>query len=761
MKSTLAQTNYTLGEISPRTMGRFDEGKPIFKNGAATIENFLIYQSGAAIYRPGTRFVVEVKNSANQVRLERFTYSTTQEYILEIGNLYMRFCANSGQVVSLGIPVEIVTVFAQADLFQLMMANKSDVMYISHNNYMVQKLIRTSATTFTISDAPFVRGPFIDTNVSATTITPSSDTGATTLTASTAIFSSGHIGSLWRVKSGVVKITAFTSTTVVTGTVQVEPSGTAGNLATGPGAVTDWAEGSFSNVRGFPAAVTFHEQRLVLGGTKSEPQKIWSSQTGAYDNFDKGTAKDNEAYIFEIASNVVNDIRWLSSDVDLKVGTSGGTITAKSQGVSGITAASPPAIIIDSDYSVMKTQPARVSGYLFYLQANTFNLRQLIFDLVTNRDKSEDMTLLADHILRDGGGGIEIDRQQSPNDRIWATRSDGQISVFTRNTEQQILAWCRLIAGSTAAGPGIFESGAILPMEGSDDQIWYSVKHNINGSTKRYIQYFLPEVFGNYWDPVRLDCSLTYDTPIAISGMTNANPGVITATAHGFNNGDQVKIDAIVAKLTNASTGDISYGQSELNTRSFLVSNKTANTFELNDLSGNDVNTTSYGTYISGGQVRKMATVFSGLSHLNGETVSVQADGGLPAGTQTYTVSGGSITLVSPAAVVHVGLPYKGVLRLLPFGEGSQGTAQTKKRKVYSVFVRVWKSIGGKFGDSLTNLFPMNFETTSAAPLYTGDKEIDCESFFSDYFSPYFVVDSPLPFMLLAGIFRSEINEDK
>src|SRR6202035_2714780 len=113
------------------------------------------------------------------------------------------------------------------DIFNLQMANKADVMYIVNPNYFPQKLIRTTATSFTIANVPFVRGPFLDSNITATTITPSSATGATTLTASTAIFQAGHVGSLWRVgtdnsvaNSGVVLITAFTDSQHVNGIVQ-------------------------------------------------------------------------------------------------------------------------------------------------------------------------------------------------------------------------------------------------------------------------------------------------------------------------------------------------------------------------------------------------------------------------------------------------------------------------------------------------------------------------------------------------------------
>lgn len=768
-KGTLAKTNWTLGEISPRCQGRFDADKPIYKNGAAIMENWLSTQAGGAMYRPGNHYVATVKDQTNQVRFERFRYSISQEYVLEIGNVYMRFFADGGQVLSGGLPLEIGTPFLQSYIFQLQMANKADVMYIVHPSVASQKLTRTSATSFTIVNVPFVRGPFLDTNITTVTITPSSDTAATTLTASSAIFLSGHVGSLWRVKGGVVKITGFTSTTVVTGTVQAEPDGTAGNLGTGPGATTDWAEGAFSNVRGFPTAITFHQGRLIYGGTLYEPQKFWASVVGAFDNFKTGTG-DDDAYTYEIASNLVNDIRWMMSSIDLKIGTGGGTITAKAQGVSGITPTSPPQIIIDTDYSVMPAEPDSIGGYGFYLQSNGFNLRQLVFDLIQNRDKSEDMTLLADHILRDGGGAVQIARQQSPCDRIWVIREDGQIAVFTRNPDQQVLAWSRIVAGYTQSGPGVFETIAILPQENSDDIVWVVCKRIINGVTKRYVEYFTAELFEHDYEPVRLDSSLSQDNPIDITGVTNASPCVVTAPSHGLMNGDQIKIDNILTYTVQTKTGSVMYGMDDLNTNVYLVVNKTANTFQLTDLDGNIINSTDFGIYISGGEVRQMLDTFSGLNHLEGEDVAVMTDGALPAAQQIFTVSGGSITLPNPAAVVHVGLPYVGVLKFLSLGSDiAPGVSYTKVRKLFQVNFKVWKSLGGQFGKDIDNLFNIimpnqisNLEAYHSNPSYTGDIiGVDFESSEDTDWSPVLIQNEPLPFMLLAAVFRSEIFEDK
>jgi hypothetical protein len=82
-------------------------------------------------------------------------------------------------------------------------------------------------------------------------------------------------------------------------------------------------------------------------------------------------------------------------------------------------------------------------------------------------------------------------------------------------------------------------------------------------------------------------------TAKSITGVTKANPGVVTVSSHGFFNGDAVKISGIV-------------GMTELNNKYFYVANATTNTFTLKDVENNDIDTTSYTTYSSGGTAQKI-----------------------------------------------------------------------------------------------------------------------------------------------------------
>jgi hypothetical protein len=201
----------------------------------------------------------------------------------------------------------------------------------------------------------------------------------------------------------------------------------------------------------------------------------------------------------------------------------------------------------------------------------------------------------------------------------------------------------------------------------------------------------------------------------------------------------------------------------------YLVANVTTNTFTLTDEFGTPISTVLCTPYLSGGAVRAMNTTFTGLDYLDGEYVSVVADSGLPAAQQTFLVAGGQITLPNPAAVVHIGLPYTGTLQLLPLGEDVGGVpTQMMNRKVHQVTARVWQSSGGQFGDNLNNLFKQIYDTQTpdvipgtSPQLYTGDIELDFESFFAKNWQPLLVQSLPLPYMLLALVVRSDIQDDK
>jgi hypothetical protein len=98
-------------------------------------------------------------------------------------------------------------------------------------------------------------------------------------------------------------------------------------------------------------------------------------------------------------------------------------------------------------------------------------------------------------------------------------------------------------------------------------------------------------IFGPSYIWIARDRGMVTETADNITAITKANPGVVTAAGHGFSNGDKVLLSSIG-------------GMTELNNRIVTVANKTTDTFEISG-----VNTSSYGTYTSGGTASKLIIV--------------------------------------------------------------------------------------------------------------------------------------------------------
>ena len=132
-RTTLALTSFVSGEFGNKLTGRTDFEK--YSSAAKTLENFLIHPQGAATRRVGTQFIAEVKDSSKKTRLIPFEFSTTQTYILEFGDQYIRFFKDKGQILSGGSAYEIASPYLEAELFDIKFAQSADVMYLCHPNH--------------------------------------------------------------------------------------------------------------------------------------------------------------------------------------------------------------------------------------------------------------------------------------------------------------------------------------------------------------------------------------------------------------------------------------------------------------------------------------------------------------------------------------------------------------------------------------------------------------------------------------------------
>nr|BAR28385.1 putative tail tubular protein B [uncultured Mediterranean phage uvMED] len=735
-------TNFTGGELSPRLDGRNDLTK--YAAGCKTLENFVVYPHGAAARRPGTTFVAEVANSANKTRLIPFEFSTTQTYMLEFSNLKMRVYKDRGSVLegdktisaitkanpavvtatshgyengdevvitavggmtevnskrflvagkttntfqltnkdganinsssfttytSGGVSnkvFEITTPYTTAQLFDLKFAQSADVMYITHPSHEVEKLSRTAHTAWTLTDVDFTNGPYMDANITTTTLNPASHTVGTGVavvaSAVTGInsgsgFLSTDVGRLVQFGTGYGKITAVADTLNITITI-IEDLGSSTASA-------NWSLGSFSDTTGHPSCVTFFEQRLVFAGTTSQPQTIFFSKSGDYENMDAnigGTVADDDAIIYTIASNQVNAIRFMTATRTLIIGTAGGEFTVSGGGTDN--AITPTNILIkkQSNHGAANVDAIAVGNATLFLQRAKRKIRELAYNFDVDGYIAPDMTILAEHISE--GGLTQMAYQQEPNQVIYAVRGDGELIGLTYQREQQVTAWHRHIFGGVfGAGKAVCESVAVIPTDDTEYEVYVIVKRTINGATRRFVEYI--------------------------------------------------------------------------------------NNFDFTETDNTTFNFLDSALAYSGSAV----TTISGLDHLEGQTVSVLANG---ATHPDKTVSNGSITLDRSSTNVKVGLSYSSILQTMRLDAGSQnGTSQGKTKRIYEITIRLFESVGVEVGESLDNMERIPFRTSSdpmdqGIPPFTGDKAVE---FRGNYDTDGFIFvrqTQPLPLTILS-----------
>ena len=669
-RTTLALTSFVSGEFSPKMDGRTDFDK--YSSGVKTLENFLIHPQGAATRRVGTQFISEVKTSSAKTRLIPFEFSTTQTYILEFGNQYIRFYKDKGQILDSGSAYEISSPYLTAELFDIKFAQSADVMYLVHQNHEVMKLSRTGHTSWTLTEVDFTNGPYFASNSTTTTLTPASAGTGTgvdiTASAVTGInggsgFQTTDVGRFISFNDGIAKITGRTSTTVVVCTITTAFANT--------NAITDWKLGAFSDTTGHPSCVSFFEQRLVFAGTSDEPQTLYFSKAGDYENMTSGTNAD-DAMVYTIASNQVNAIRYLKSVRTLVVGTTGGEFTVSADGTDASITPANVTIKRQSSFGSANVDAIPAGNAVLFLQKAKRKIRELAYNFDSDGYVAPDLTILNDTVTKSGIN--EMSYQQEPDSIIWCVRDDGQLVGLTYQRSENVVAWHRHIFGGVfGSGDAVCESVASISGTLTEDEVWVIIKRTINGATKRYIE-----------------CFSDFD-------------------------------------FDETSATDFKFLDSHL----------------------------SY----SGSSVSSL----SGLSHLEGQTVSILADGSVHA---DKVVSSGAISLDRSVTSACVGLSYDSVLQTMRIeGGAAEGTSQGKTKRISKVVLRLFETVGVKVGPSLTSLETVPFRTTSSSlsspvdTLLAGDKEIE---FRDDYNSDGFIFikqDQPLPCSVLA-IYPTLVTSD-
>ena len=574
----------------------------------------------------------------------------------------------------------------------------------------------------------------------------------------------------------IVRVTEDTLLLAPSSDVTDEAAGDSVTIAGDLTASTEWALGAFSGTTGFPSAVAFYEQRLVFASTTAQPQTLFFSVGGSFEDFNGGV-NDTDALTYTLGSNQVNIIRYLQAGRVLLVGTSGGEFVVSSSEQAPLSPTNA-SVKRQATYGSANIQPVQVANTTLFIQRAKRKLRELIFDLNTDSYQAPDLTILAEHITE--GGIKEMALQQEPDNIVWCVRIDGKLVGMTYRREENVIAWHEHTLGGKSGACTVTVSdyanlavGTTLKFTKSDGTTVTFTSEAAGGSAPADTSLgFRPNESNN------TTADNIFTRMNAHADFTVANPSAAIVTIEETNPSATGFLSCVSSDTTRLTTTNQTHALVEsiatipgdLNEDAvYMVVQRTINLgtkryieffapFDFGS-SAEDAFFVDSGLSYTG----TAATSMSGLNHLEGEVVSTLVNG---ATHPNKAVASGALTLDFSATKAHIGLLYKSTLQTMRIeAGGTEGTAQGKTKRIHEVVLRLFRTIGAKVGSSETELDRIPFRTSAdemdqSLGLFTGDKQIEFRSGFD---SDGFIVvqqDQPLPLTVI-GIYPRLITYDQ
>lgn len=454
------QTNFSSGELTPDLWGRSDVAA--YHNGASTLENVFISPTGGIKRRSGTAYIATLLSYA---RLIAYEYASDQIYVLAIGDTSTTIYLDGVLQTTLSTP------WTSSQIDQINSAQTADALYITHPDILPKKITRNTTGVWTITDIIWNTNgnlslqPYYKYASPDISLFSSQTSGTATITASAPIFNVAYIGVRLRIRTTECAITGVTNATTVTATVH-------GTLAANP-ATFDWKEQAFSPQRGYPVAISFHQDRMIFGGSKSLPNRLWFSKSGDAFNFDLGTGLDDDAIEFGILSDQINAVRGLISGRHLQVFCSGAEfmVTGDPLTPTNIQIKRQTRIGTTTDRAI---PPIDIDGATMFINRTRTEIREFLYTDLEQAYRSTDIALLTRNMIT---GAVDQDFDKTRR-LLFVVREDGTFSTLTLYRAENVTAWTRhktngLVKSCIVAGPRvylqIYRNGAYILEEWRDD----------------------------------------------------------------------------------------------------------------------------------------------------------------------------------------------------------------------------------------------------------------------------------------------------
>ncbi|MDE7469697.1 MAG: hypothetical protein K2M30_05375 [Desulfovibrionaceae bacterium] len=493
------QNSFNAGVISPLLYTRITQEQ--YRNSCIELHNMLLYPQGGVYRRAGFQYLGKVKGAS---RLLPFVYNIEETYILEFSENLLRIWYNGELVRNRENKViEIESPYTYNALYTIRYAQTTDKMYFTSPHVRPYVLKRSDYDSWSFSPLLFgaTHKPPKDIKCSGGKITGkqyririrSLDEKGRESIDSEEIISSREASMEYPMvytwdANGNPSSTPYyiyikgpdDDYFKLKGT-SISPSfkdyGIAMNLMHKSSRVL----GPYNGEGNYPIGVAMWQQRLIFAGSLLEPQTLWFSKIGEYDNFfDTKELPDDDPITFTIASATVEPVQWIYVHRDrLFVGTALGEWSVSSYDGNSLT---PRSVSVSkhTSYGTSPLQPLHVGDAMVFVQKDKKVLRQLQYIMEYDSFIGKDLSILAEHITH-GTTIRELVWQQYPQPVLWILLDNGSLAGLTYIQEYEIFAW------HTHSTQGTIESIVSVPTE-EESSVYIVVKRVINGKEVQYME---------------------------------------------------------------------------------------------------------------------------------------------------------------------------------------------------------------------------------------------------------------------------------
>lgn len=466
----------------------------------------------------------------------------------------------------------------------------------------------------------------------------------------------------------------------------------------------------FESADDYPACVTYYQQRQIFGGSNDVPNRVAPSQVGNFTNHSKRSPLlDSDAFTFNLVGRRQNQVMDMIDVGRLLVLTTDGEWI-----ISGGTAGElTPTTINARQYTYnganAKIAPMIANGSVLYVQERGNIVRDLVLDELLDKYQGNDLTVFADHLFK-GNELVDAAYQKVPNSVAWFVRDDGILLACTYIREHQIVGWSWIDFYRESDTSGGTYNVCSIP-EGKED-VLYLIVHRAIGTTiermeTRDINEYSISDFNYYLGSLPNPNAVFVDSYTVYDGR-NADENM-TVTISGGTDWDEEETVTLTMSSALFRTGTADVGRAlfveaadglvyKLTVES--VTSTTIATARPDRTLPDDIQATATSYWAWGKKV------ITGLWHLNGEDVSIVAEGGTLSNPNvstyaTHTVAAGAVTLADNHYLVYVGLPYASDFETLDADLVQGETMMGKGKCVTEVTLMTHKSRGIWVGERL------------------------------------------------------------